>query len=592
MPHKKSNVNPDWLAGSGEMFERIQAKDWSKNPLGSRGVWPQSLRSALNMMLGSRYPMFVWWGPELINFYNDAYIPVLGARHPEALGRSAPQIWSEIWDVIGPQTKQVLQSGQATWSEQQLLVMERYGYTEETYFTYSYSPIRDDEGSVAGVFCACTEETERVLGERRLRTLRELAANTAGTRTIQEACDSAIQSLLNSYDLSFATIYLRSEERTSLKKIAGTPAFALPDEMELQKNIPVEEMLCPVSRVFHTGRAETLNNFAETYGNHQAKYWPEMISKAVILPITQPTRKEPIGVIFAGISPRLAINEQYEGFLNLVAGQIATAIANASALEAEHKRSEALAEVDAAKTIFFSNISHEFRTPLTLMLGPLEDIINRKTSDTDELDSVYRNGLRLLKLVNALLDFSRIEAGRMKAKYEPTELGAFTTDLASAFRSAVEKAGLRFVIDCPKLSSLIYIDRQMWEQIVLNLISNAFKFTFEGQINVTLTEKDDSVELVVRDTGVGISPQDIPRVFERFQRIEGVNGRSFEGSGIGLALVNELVKIHDGSINVESSPRRWYCFSCFHSNQRKTSFREHCFEYKHGFDIDEESSIC
>ncbi len=554
MPSKKLNANPDWLAGSGEMFERILAKDWSKNPLGSREVWPQSLRSALNMMLGSRYPMFVWWGPELINFYNDAYIPVLGARHPEALGRSAPKIWSEIWDVIGPQTRQVLQSGQATWSEQQLLVLERYGYTEETYFTYSYSPIRDDEGSVAGVFCACTEETKRVLGERRLRTLRELASNTSGTRSIQEACDAAIQSLSNSFDLSFATIYLCSEERATLKKIAGTPAFDLPEKMELQKNIPVEEMICPVSRVFHTGRPEILNDFAETYGNHQAKYWPELISKAVILPITQPARKDPVGVIFTGISPRLAMNEQYEGFLNLVAGQIATAIANASALEAEHKRSEALAELDAAKTIFFSNISHEFRTPLTLMLGPLEDIINRKTSDSDELDSVYRNGLRLLKLVNALLDFSRIEAGRMKAKYELTELGTFTTDLASAFRSAVEKAGLRFVIDCPKLSRLIYIDRQMWEQIVLNLISNAFKFTFEGQLDVTLVEKDDSAELVVRDTGVGISPQDIPRVFERFQRIEGVNGRSFEGSGIGLALVNELVKIHDGSISVESSP--------------------------------------
>ena len=199
-------------------------------------------------------------------------------------------------------------------------------------------------------------------------------------------------------------------------------------------------------------------------------------------------------------------------------------------------------------------MSHEFRTPLTLMLGPTEEALAspEKTLRGDELETVHRNELRLLKLVNTLLDFSRIEAGRVTATFEATDLAALTADLASAFRSATERAGLQLMVDCPPLPTAVYVDREMWEKIVLNLLSNAFKFTFQGSIAVAVAATDTHVELRVRDTGIGIAPHDLAHVFDRFHRIERTAARTHEGSGIGLALVRELVAIHGGTVDVAS----------------------------------------
>jgi PAS domain S-box-containing protein len=222
----------------------------------------------------------------------------------------------------------------------------------------------------------------------------------------------------------------------------------------------------------------------------------------------------------------------------------------------ERKRAEALAELDRAKTEFFSNISHEFRTPLTLMLNPLQEVLGNAAElspeQAENLSMVHRNSLRLLKLVNSLLDFSRIQSKRIQASFEPTDLSALTTDLSSNFRSLVEQAGLRLNIDCPPLSEAVYVDRDMWEKIVLNLLSNAIKFTFEGQIDVSLQEQGDKVELKIQDTGIGIPKHELPHVLERFHQVRGVKARSHEGSGIGLALVAELVRYHQGEISIES----------------------------------------
>lgn len=250
----------------------------------------------------------------------------------------------------------------------------------------------------------------------------------------------------------------------------------------------------------------------------------------------------------------------------VVAGHVATAIANARAYEEERKRADALAELDRAKTAFFSNISHEFRTPLTLILGPVQDILAKGPeevlSDNRELLTVvHRNGLRLQKLVNTLLDFARIEAGRTEAVYEETDLAVFTVELASVFRSAIEKAGLKLIIECPPLPEPVYVDREMWEKIVFNLLSNAFKFTFEGEIEVALRWRRERVELSVRDTGVGITTDELPRIFERFHRVPNVRSRTYEGTGIGLALVQELARLHGGDATVQSTFGRGSTFT-------------------------------
>ena len=237
---------------------------------------------------------------------------------------------------------------------------------------------------------------------------------------------------------------------------------------------------------------------------------------------------------------------------------------NARAYEEERNRAETLAELDQAKTAFFSNVSHEFRTPLTLMLGPLEEILSQSGEELPcqraLIEVVYRNGLRLLRLVNTLLDFSRIEAGRAQAVYQPVDLAPFTQDLASMFRSVIEKAGLHFQVNCPDLHEQIYVDRGMWETIVLNLLSNAFKFTFEGSIGIGLQDAAQDVELSVSDTGTGIPSHELPNLFKRFHRVQAAHGRTYEGTGIGLALVENLVKLHGGTVRVESKVGRGTTF--------------------------------
>jgi len=234
---------------------------------------------------------------------------------------------------------------------------------------------------------------------------------------------------------------------------------------------------------------------------------------------------EPAGVLIAGISPRLTLDLEYQSFVERIAGSLAAEIANARAYEQERRRAEALAEIDRAKTAFFSNISHEFRTPLTLLLGPLEDTLRQEPNlsnvGREHLELVYRNGLRLQKLVNALLDFSRLEAGRVQAVYEPTNLAMLTAELASNSRSACEKAGLQLIVDCSAIPEPIYVDREMWEKIVLNLVSNAFKFTLAGSIRVSLRLAGPNVELKVTDTGSGIAEHELPHLFKRFHRVPG-----------------------------------------------------------------------
>ena len=562
-----SAFNPGFLAGGGELGARMRVMDWSTTSLGPVEHWPQSLRTSVSLCLNSRFAIIVWWGRDLTVLYNDAYAPFLGIKHPGALGRPGREVWHEIWDIVGPMLEGVMERGEATRSDDLLLLLERHGYPEECYFTFSYSPIHDESGRVAGVFTPVSETTEKLIGERRLRTLRDLAARIADAKSESQAWSISSQVLAeNPYDVPFAALYRvqdahRAVQATACAGITSDHPFC-PNEFLLEaRDKPVAGL---VKQAVTTGRPADLHQDDAVDADLPGGAWGVAPREVIALPISQAGQIAPLGVLVAGVNPHKLLSEDYRTFFNLVAGQIAKGVADAQSYERELKRAESLAEIDRAKTIFFSNASHEFRTPLTLMLGPLEEMLRRGGDSLpiarQELELVHRNGIRLLKLVNTLLDFSRIEAGRIQAVYEPSDLAAITEDIASAFRSTIERAGLKYMVDCQRLREPAYVDRDMWEKIVLNLVSNAFKFTFAGGITVRLAAGGDWIELTVSDSGVGIPAQELPRIFERFHRVEGVRGRTHEGTGIGLALVQELVKLHGGFIRVESAMEKGSTF--------------------------------
>ena len=560
---------PDFLTGGGEMGKAILAKDWSTTPLGPIESWPQSLRTTVSLCLASNFPISLAWGPKRIQIYNDGYWPICGAKHPHSMGQDFKECWFSAWPQVGEAFERA-QAGETSYIENQRMFLDRNGYFEETFFTFSFSPIRDESGGVGGLFHPVTETTARMLNERRTRALRDLAARTAKAKTVQESCALAAEVLSDySFDLPFVLLYVLNDDATvaRLKGVTGLQP-KIPECLGLVDVVSSNgeyKTMWPLSQVMRTGQAELVRNLGDLVGLDSCGPYPEAPQAAVVLPIPRPGVNRPGGLLVAGVSARLPLDDVYRGFYDLLVGHLAASMANARAYEEERAKAEALAELDRAKTVFFSNVSHEFRTPLTLILSPLQHLIADSGSLPEghrtELELAHHNALRLLKLVNTLLDFSRVEAGRVQALFEPIDLGQLTADLASAFRSAMERAHLQLVVDCPALPEPVYVDREMWEKIVLNLVSNAFKFTFEGQVSVSLKAIKDHVELVVQDTGTGIDETELPRIFERFHRIQGARARTHEGTGIGLALIQELVRLHGGSVSATSRPNQGSTFT-------------------------------
>lgn len=419
----------------------MRALDWSQTPLGAVETWPQSLCTSVSICLQSRFPMLIRWGRELVMLYNDAYRPILGtSKHPYALGQRGRECWTEVWQIIGPMLDGVLTQGKATWSDDALFLLDRNGYLEECYFTFSHSPILDETGNVGGIFMAVTEATERVLGERRLGTLSELAAKTAGLTTVAAACKTSAAVLANNpEDLPFVLLY-------TVDPVTGQASLTVATGLTLGTELSPLEVNCAetdtdLSRCFRqvleTDRSQ-LFDLTDPIDWIDRSLAP-IPTTAVAIPVTRTPQAGLAQICVVGVNPRRVFDRDYQNFCELVAGQLSTAIATAGSVEEGRKRTIALAEIDRAKTVFFSNVSHEFRTPLTLMLGPLEQLSNSladrvQPAELEQLQLIQRNGIRLQKLVNTLLDFARIEAGRIQASYEPTDLATYTAELASMFR--------------------------------------------------------------------------------------------------------------------------------------------------------------
>jgi signal transduction histidine kinase len=572
LPERSQRKVGDCFVGNGEAAALMRSMDWSRTPLGPVETWSPSLRMMVSFLLANRFPLLLWWGPEYISLYNDAYRPILGNKHPTSMGQPVSKCWSEIWHILKPLIDRPFKGGPATWMEDIALEINRRGFVEETHFTIAYSPVPDEAAprGIGGVLATVHEITEKVVAERRGAALRDLGVHTAEAKTAEEACVIAAETLAHhDKEVPFALFYLIDPDRMHARlagsigvgrgEAASPLVVSLGDTDDGDGSWPLAEALRSEAMV-------TVDDLATRFARVPAGLWTDPPGSAVVVPIRSNAAHRLAGFFVAGISARLALDELYRSFLDLAAARVATAIATARAYEEERRRAEALAEIDRAKTVFFSNISHEFRTPLTLILGTLSDLLDETGGDPASnrralVTVAQRNAMRLLKLVNSLLDFSRIEAGRVQASYEPTDLAVMTADLASSFRSACEKAGLTLDVDCPPADEPVYVDRDMWEKIVLNLVSNAFKYTLAGGIRVAIRREDGHVALSVRDTGIGIPQQDIPRLFDRFYRVEGAQGRTHEGTGIGLALVQELVKLHGGAVRVETAQGKGSTFT-------------------------------
>ncbi|QOY95909.1 response regulator [Massilia sp. UMI-21] len=555
-----SQSDLNWLAGGGEMGALIRAMDWSATPLGPLERWPQSLRTTVSLCLSSTFPILVCWGEQDIQIYNDAYRPICGDLHPASMGGAFKKVWASALPVVGDAFDRAHQ-GEGAYIRDQRMFLDRLGYLEEAFMTFSFSPIRDESGAVGGVFHPITETTAQVLGARRTRGLRELSEALAAARTagdIGQQLEAHHEAL--AHDLSFVLFYQRdaASGRLLLRGRAGIEGHCA----LAPSTVAPDDAVWPFAAAGAARSAQRVDGLAARFGGTRCGTYDDPPDSAMVLPVLTPGHQEPYGYLVAGASIRRALDADYLNFFELLGAAVGTAVGNVTAYEQEQRRAEELAKIDRAKTAFFSNVSHEFRTPLTLILGPLEDVLADGAeplapSQRRRVELTHRNALRLLKLVNSLLDFSRIEAGRVQASYQPVDLAHLTTELASVFESAMARGGLAFEVRADELGEPVYVDRDMWEKIVFNLLSNAFKFTLTGAVTVRLARHGAGASQVARlsvsDTGIGIPAHELPRVFERFHRIEGAAGRTHEGTGIGLALMQELVWLHGGSIAVHST---------------------------------------
>ncbi|KQQ96670.1 ATP-binding protein [Massilia sp. Leaf139] len=501
-----------FLSGGGEVGALMRSQDWSRSPLGEPATWPAALRTIVSLMLGSGFPMFCAWGKDLGFLYNDPYIPILGDKHPASLGAPFHDIWAEIWDDIHPLIERAL-GGQATYMEKLPLVMHRHGYDEQTYFTFSYSPARDDDGDVAGVHCACVEVTGQVQAERyrdeenqRLMTLFEQApgiiAVVRGPDHVFEITNKSYMQLIGRTDLVGKTA------REALPYVEGQGFFELLDQ------------------VYTSG---------EPFVGH-----------AVPFDLTR--------------GPDAPLERRYLDFIYQpirdAAGAVVGIFVEGSDMTVRKQVEDELRAANRQKDQFLAMLAHELRNPLApittaaqlLKLGTLDAKAVRNASDI-----IARQAEHMTDLVNDLLDVSRVTRGLVTLEKEELDVNAVVAGALEQVRPLIESKRHSLTMQLSGEPVHVLGDRTRLVQVLSNILNNAAKYTPSGgDIRLKVSAPDDDVVVCVTDNGIGVEPDVLPYIFDLFTQAERTPDRSQGGLGIGLALVKSLAALHGGSVEARS----------------------------------------
>jgi PAS domain S-box-containing protein len=506
------------------MGARIRGKDWSATPLGPLHRWPTSLLTLVRMMLANRFPMLIWWGPELLQVYNDGYALILGDKHPAALGNTGPRTWAEIWPVVGPMVEDIRAGGPSVWHEHLPLLMDRKGFPEQTYFTFSYSPVPDDAGALGGVLITCQETTDMVVGRQRLGALADtLRASEDYLRRVVDATG------VGSWEVRLADDAVVADARMRA-------LFWLPPEGP----VSLEDAL---ARVHPDDAARVRAAIAAALaGEDGGRY-----------------RVEPRLVSPRGEERWVDARGQASFAEGRPVRFLGTVLDITARKRVEEERERLVAELGEAVRLrdeFLSIASHELKTPLTSLslrlqaFGRLtpEDAARRMGAD---LDVMRRQLVRLNALVNELLDVARISTGRLLLDPEEVDLQAVVREVVGRFHEEAERSGTPLEVHAEAPVRGRY-DRLRLEQVLTNLLSNALKYGPGKPVRVGLGAEGGWARITVRDEGIGIAPEAAARIFEKFERA--VSERNYGGLGLGLFVTRQIVTAMGGKVGVHSRP--------------------------------------
>lgn len=522
------------LAAGGETGRLIATHDWSTTALGPMVTWPGRLRAAVATILRCPEAMHISWGPDLLQFYNDAYRPVLGSTKHPAIGVPLRDTFPEAFDsFIAPRFSVALEEGRSYVADSELFPVERHGWLEETHFGFSYNPIDGDDGTVAGVFTVCSETTRDVVSRRRL----ELLASCTAALALPDDEPGLLAALVS-----------------HLSQCVDTAGVAVVD---------ADGTVLTAEGFVDLGRGATLDPAMLGAPDDRGRVLLSDLGVAARRHTdwTAPADHAWVGDVgdrrlVVALHPGLWFDADYRRFLSLVLEAVRAGRARVARAAQTREHLASLREMDRLKDALLSDVSHELRTPLMLIAGTHEQLMHRTDLDDDAREMLWatatRSVERLRRQVDSLLSYGRLSAGHLVAHPADVDLAVLTTEVCEQFEAEFGRVGLGFTVDVPREPLVARVDPAMWETALSNLLSNAHRFTLQGEVIVRVDRVDDEAIIEVTDTGVGIPEAEIPRLFDRFHRIRGQPARTEEGAGIGLALVAGILEQHGAEIEVES----------------------------------------